>query len=382
MPQTNKRDYYEVLSVGREASADEIKSAYRKAALRWHPDRNSENNKEAEERFREATEAYGVLSDPQKRAAYDRFGHAGVSGVQFDQGFSGTIFEEFQDIFGDLFGFEQAFGGGGRGGRRGRARAQRGNDLRYDMTLSFEEAAAGVHTKIKVPRLELCGTCKGTGAKPGTGVVACQHCGGRGQLHYQQGFFTVTRTCPACQGAGEVLREHCADCRGQGRIERERTIDVRIPPGVDSNTRLRISSEGEPGKNGGPPGDLYIFLTVNEHPFFERRNADLYCTVPITVAQAALGCEIMVPTLSSEQKLKIPEGTQAGSVFRLKGFGLPDPHGGGKGDLYVHVQVITPSKLTREQRKLFEQLAETLRIDNRPAERSSSLFDKVKDIFG
>ncbi len=378
MPPAQKRDYYEVLGVSRTASVDEVKSAYRKAALKWHPDRNPDKKQAAEARFREATEAYSVLSEPQKRAAYDRYGHAGVSGISFDPGFNRTIFEEFQDIFGDFFGFEDIFGGG----RRGRSRTQRGADLRYDMTLTFEEAASGVTTKIKVPRLEFCEPCNGTGAKAGTGIVACQACAGRGQMHYQQGFFTITRTCPACQGAGQVVRERCPDCRGQGRIERERVIELRIPPGVDSQTRLRVPAEGERGANGGPPGDLYVVLEVKEHPFFERRGADLYCTIPISVAQAALGTEITVPGLNGDEKLKIPEGTQTGSIFRLKGKGLPDPHGGGKGDLYCNVRVVTPGKLTREQRELFEQLGATLQLENRPAQRNSSIFEKVKDIFG
>ncbi len=378
MSAAQRRDYYDVLGVARTAAAEDIKSAYRKAALQWHPDRNPKDKHKAEERFREATEAYSVLSDAQKRAAYDRYGHAGVSGVGFDQGFNRTIFEEFQDIFGDFFGFEDVFGGG----RRGRSRVQRGADLRYDMSLSFEEAASGVTTKIKMPRLEFCEVCNGTGAKAGTGVTACQACAGRGQLHYQQGFFTITRTCPACQGAGQVVRERCVDCRGQGRIERERTIELRIPPGVDSQTRLRVPGEGERGANGGPPGDLYVVLEVKEHPFFERRNADLYCTIPVSFAQAALGVEILVPGLSGDEKLKIPEGTQTGSIFRLKGKGLPDPHGGGKGDLYVNVRVVTPGKLSREQRRLIEQFGATLQVENRPAERNSALFEKVKDIFG
>jgi molecular chaperone DnaJ len=379
MPPTNRRDYYEVLGVRRDAGPDEIKSAYRKTALRWHPDRNPENKHEAEERFKEATEAYSVLSDSQKRAMYDRYGHAATTGVPFDPG---SIFEEFQDIFGDLFGVEDVFGLGGGRSRRSRSRARRGNDLRYDLALAFEEAAAGVQTKIKLPRLELCEVCRGTGAKPGSGSVTCQTCRGRGQLHYQQGFFTVSRTCPACQGAREVIREHCARCRGQGRVERERIIEVRIPAGVDSNTRLRISAEGELGTNGGPPGDLYIYVQVREHPFFERRNSDLFCTIPVTVAQATLGTELAVPALDGEEKLKIPEGAQTGQIFRLKGKGLPNPRGGGRGDLYVHIQVVTPTHLTREQRRLFEQLAQTLRVENRPVQRGSGLFEKIKDIFG
>ncbi len=379
MAKGNQRDYYEVLGVSRTAAVEEIKSAYRKAALKWHPDRNPENKADAEVNFRECTEAYSVLSDPQKRQLYDTYGHAGLSSAGAAQGFDHTVFQDFQDIFGDFFGFEDLFGGGGR---RRRTRAQRGADLRYDMTLSFEEASMGVTTKIKLPRQEYCEACNGTGAKKGTGVQTCQACGGRGQLAYQQGFFTITRTCPSCQGAGQIVRERCPECRGQGRLEREKTIELRIPPGVDTGTRLRIAGEGEPGPNGGPAGDLYVVLEVKEHPFFERRGADLYCTIPISIAQATLGTELQVPGLNGEEKLKIPEGTQSGAVFRIKGKGLADPRGGGKGDLYYHVCVLTPTKLTREQRKLIEQLGATLKIENKPADRNSSIFDKVKDIFG
>jgi molecular chaperone DnaJ len=377
MAKTTQHDYYELLGVSRTASVEEIKAAYRKAALRWHPDRNPENKAEAETKFRESTEAYSVLSDPQKRQIYDTYGHAGLSGAG-GVDFNGTVFQDFHDILGDFFGFEDLFSGG----RRGRSRSRRGSDLRYDMTLTFEEAATGVTTKIKLPRQEFCGACNGTGAKAGTGVVACQSCGGRGQLAYQQGFFTISRTCPACQGAGQIIKERCAECRGQGRIEREKTIDLRIPPGVDTGTRLRVQGEGEVGPNGGAPGDLYVVLEVKEHAFFERRGADLYCTIPISVAQATLGAELQVPGLGGEEQLKIPEGTQSGAVFRVRGKGLADPHGGGKGDLYYHVRVLTPTKLTREQRKLIEQLGATLKVDNKPAERGSSIFDKVKDIFG
>jgi molecular chaperone DnaJ len=377
MAKANQRDFYEVLGVARTASVDEIKSAYRKAALKWHPDRNPQNKQEAEVKFRECTEAYSVVSDAQKRQVYDTYGHAGLSGVG-GADFNSSIFQDFHDIFGDFFGFEDLFSAG----RRGRSRVQRGADLRYDMTLTFEEAAAGVSTKIKLARQEYCEVCNGTGAKAGTGVVACQTCGGRGQLAYQQGFFTITRTCPACQGAGQIVRERCPDCRGQGRIERERTIELRVPPGVDTGTRLRVAGEGEPGPNGGPAGDLYVILEVKEHPFFERRGADLYCTIPVSIVQAALGTELQVPGLTGEEKLKIPEGTQSGAVFRIKGKGMPDPRGGGKGDLYYHVRVMTPVKLTREQRKLVEQLGTTLKVENKPADRNSTLFDKVKDIFG
>jgi molecular chaperone DnaJ len=374
VPTHQKRDCYEVLSIERTATSEEVKSAYRKAALKWHPDRNPQSKQEAEERFREATESYAILSDPQKRATFDRFGHAGLSRGGFDGGMNQTIFEEFQDIFA---GFEDIFGG-----RRARNRTQRGADLRYDMKLSVEDAAAGVYTKIRLPRLEFCESCNGTGAKSGTGVSACATCAGRGQIHYQQGFFTISRTCPDCRGAGQIVRERCPDCHGQGRLERSKTIDLRIPPGVDSNTRLRVPGEGEPGENGGPPGDLYVVLDVKNHPYFERRNADLYCTVPVSIVQAALGTEIKVPGLNGEETVKIAEGTQTGEIVRLKGKGLPDPHGGGKGDLYINVHVVTPTKLSREQRRLFEQLGSTLQVENRPAQRDSSLFDKVKDIFG
>jgi len=380
MPRADQRDFYEVLGVSRTASVEEIKSAYRKSALKWHPDRNPENKEEAEIRFRECTEAYTVLSDTQKRQIYDTYGHAGLAGAGGGAtDFNASIFQDFHDILGDFFGFDDLFGGGGR---RGGRRVKRGADLRYDMSLSFEEAAAGVNTKIRVPRQEFCEACNGTGAKKGTGIVTCQTCGGRGQLVYQQGFFTINRTCPACAGAGQIVKERCPDCKGQGRVERERTIELRIPPGVDTGTRLRVQGEGEPGPNGGPAGDLYVVLDVKEHSFFERRGADLYCTIPLSIAQASLGTELQVPGLNGEERLKIPEGTQSGAVFRVKGKGLPDPHGGGRGDLYYHVRVITPTKLSKEQRRLMEQLDATLKVDNKPAERGSSLFDKVKDIFG
>jgi molecular chaperone DnaJ len=381
MSETNKRDYYQVLELDRQAGAEEIKKAYRKAALRWHPDRNPSNKKEAEERFREATEAYSVLSDAQKRSLYDRYGHAGLADRPVvGPDFGRTIFEEFQDIFGigEMFGFEDLFGGPRRSGR---PRVERGADLRYDLTLTFEQAAAGVHTKIKLPRRELCSACRGTGAKPGTGIVACPNCHGRGQLRQQHGSLIITRTCPACGGQGQVVREACSHCRGRGKVDRDHTIEVRIPAGIDSGTRLRISGEGEPGANGGPPGDLYIYAQVQEHPFFERRGSDLYCTIPISVPQAAMGAELLVPTLEDEEHLKIPEGTQSGQMFRLKGKGLSNPQEGGRGDLYVRIQVVIPTKLTRDQRKLFEQLAETLRVENRPAERNSSLFERIKEIF-
>jgi molecular chaperone DnaJ len=375
-------DYYEILGVERDASGDQIKSAYRKLALKHHPDRNPENKHEAEEKFRHATEAYSVLSDPQKRQVYDRYGHAGLGNRGFETNFNESIFADFQDILGDLFGMDDVFGGAGAGRRRGRgARGQRGADLRYDLSLTFEDAAAGVKSRIRISRHEVCESCKGTGAKPGTGMSTCETCRGRGQLAYQQGFFSITRTCPACQGAGQVIRDACETCRGQGRIERDRTIEVPVPAGVETGTRLRMAGHGEPGTNGGPAGDLYIFLEVKEHPFFERRGADLYCSIPVSFPQASLGAKLKIPTLHGEDDLDIPEGTQSGQIFRKKGKGLPDPHGG-RGDLYVNIRVVVPSKLTREQRRTLEQLGETMKVENKPAERSSSFFDKVKDIFG
>jgi molecular chaperone DnaJ len=380
MANGDQQDYYEILGVEREASAEQIKSAYRKAAMKWHPDRNPEKKHEAEENFRAASEAYSVLSDPQKRATYDRYGHAGLGNRGFDAtGFNSTIFEEFSDIFGDLFGVETGMGGGRRRGRG--SRGQRGADLRYDLSLSFEEAATGVNTKIPITRRENCEACKGTGAKPGTGMVECRACGGRGQMVYQQGFFSITRTCPACQGAGHVIKETCTECRGQGRIERDRVLEVGVPAGVDSGTRLRMAGQGEPGINGGSAGDLYIFLEVKEHPFFERRGADLYCTIPVSFPQAALGTKIRIPTLQGDADLEIPEGTQSGQIFRQRGKGLPNPHGG-RGDLYVDIRVVVPSKLSREHKRILEQLGQTMKVENKPAERSSSFFDKVKDIFG
>jgi len=381
MPQTRKRDYYEVLTVEREATPDEIKSAYRKAALKWHPDRNPENKEQAEEKFRESTEAYSVLSDAQKRAAYDRFGHAGVSGGGADGGFDASIFEGFQDIFGGMFGFEDLFGGGG-GRRGGQSRTQRGQDLRYDLTLTFEEAAHGMRTKIKIPRLEFCDSCDGSGAKAGTGITTCEQCRGHGQVVYQQGFFSVTRTCSVCRGAGQIIRERCQTCRGQGRVEKQRNIELAIPAGVGTDTRLRVTGEGEAGSAGAPPGDLYVVLTVKEHPFFERHGADLYAMIPVSYAQASLGADIGVPGLVGEERLRIPESTQSGATFKIKGKGLHDPHGGGRGDLYYSVRVVTPAKLSKEQRRIMMELAQTLPAENKPIERNSSFFNKVKDIFG
>ncbi len=373
-----KRDYYEVLGVSRTSGDQEIKSAYRKLALQYHPDRNPDNP-EAEERFKECSEAYAVLADAEKRARYDRFGHAGV-GSAAGQGFGGfdpNVFNDFQDIFGDLFGFGDVFGQGG--GRR-RTRAQRGADLREDLTLEFEEAVFGVTKQVQMRRLEECDQCKGTGVAPGKSPINCTTCGGRGQMRYQQGFFTITRACSTCGGAGKLIVDPCTQCRGQGRITRARTVTAKVPAGVDEGARILYSNEGEAGVFGGPPGDLYIVLHVKEHTFFERDGKDLHCTVPISISQAALGAEIHVPTLEGEDKLKIPEGTQTGATFKLKNKGVPVLNGRGRGDLFVDVKVQTPSKLTKRQRELLEELHATLAVENKPVSRS--LLNKVREIFG
>ncbi|HYM11411.1 MAG TPA: molecular chaperone DnaJ [Bryobacterales bacterium] len=369
-----KRDYYEVLGVPRNAGEQEIKSAYRKAALKYHPDRNP-NNKEAEERFKEAAEAYSVLSDPLKRPAYDQFGHDGLSGSGA-AGFDPNAFGDFADIFGDFFGFGDLFGT--TGGRR-RAQPQRGPDLRYDLEISFEDAVFGLHTEIKFPKLETCPRCHGRGAEPGTGPSTCPACGGRGQVRYQQGFFSISRTCSTCRGSGQVIATPCSRCRGEGRTRVERKLKVNIPPGVDSGTRLRLTGEGEPGYNGGPNGDLYVVLRVQDHAIFEREDVHLHCTIPINIAQAALGAEIRVPTLEGEETLKIPAGAQSGAQLRLRGKGVPHVNGRGRGDLVVHLSVVVPAHLTREQRKLFEQLLDLLPAENHPTEKG--ILDRVKDYF-
>ena len=371
-----KRDYYEVLGVARGASEQEIKSAYRKLALQFHPDRNP-NNPDAEEKFKECSEAYAVLADGDKRAAYDRFGHAGVSGAGAAAGFDPAIFQDFSDLFGDFFGFGEMFGGGG--GRR-RSRAQRGPDLREDITLDFEEAVFGTETKVTVRRHEACEECKGSGAAAGKAPVTCRSCAGRGQVRYQQGFFSIARTCPTCQGTGSVITDPCLKCKGEGRVLRQRTIDAKVPAGVEDGTRIRFAGLGEAGTFGGPAGDLYVVLHVKEHSFFEREGNDLYCVMPISFTQAALGTEIVVPTLEGEHTLKIPEGTQSGTTLRIRNKGVPVLNGHGKGDLFVEVRLHTPSKLTKRQRELLQELDGITRIENKPQRRT--LLGKVKDIFG
>ena len=371
-----QKDYYEVLGISREAGEAEIKKAYRRAALKWHPDKNPDNHSEAEERFKEVTAAYSVLVDPQKRASYDRFGHAGVGGVG-SGGFDESIFSDFSDIFGDMFGFEDFFGGSrGRGGSGGR----RGADLRYDLELTFEEAAKGLSARVKVAREESCNECSGSGARPGTAPVTCDTCRGHGQVRYQQGILSISRTCPQCRGAGKIVRDPCAECMGAGRRKINRTIDIKVPKGVDNGTRIRVSGEGDAGVKGGPGGDLYVILHVQDHAFLERRDSDLFCSVPISFPQAVLGTTLKVPTLSSDQKLKVPAGTRSGTVFRMRGKGFPRLNGGA-GDLFVEVQVDVPQKLAREQMELVERLANSLSLENRPV-KQAGLLDRLKNLFG
>lgn len=372
----SKRDYYEVLGVSRTATDQEMKTAYRKLAIKYHPDKNP-NDAAAEESFKEAAEAYSVLSNADQRKRYDRFGHAGVSSSAAGAGSWGGApgFGGIEDILGDLFGFGDVFGG--RGGSR-RSAAQRGADLRYDLEITLEDAANGMTAQLRIPRLEGCDTCKGSGAAAGTQPESCTTCNGSGQVRYQQGFFSVARTCHVCRGAGRVVKNPCAECKGAGRVEREKQMEVKIPAGVETGSRLRVPGEGEGGTQGGVAGDLYVVIHVAEHDQFERQGNNLYEAVPISFAQAALGSDLVVNTLDGEEKLKIPMGTQTGTVFRLRGKGMPVLGGRGKGDLFVSVTVITPTSLTREQRKLLEQLAEVESKDL----SDKGLVDKVRDIFG
>jgi molecular chaperone DnaJ len=376
LPSNVKRDYYEVLGVQRGATEQEIKSAYRKLALQYHPDRNP-NNPDAEEKFKECSEAYAVLADTEKRGLYDRFGHAGVgSSAGAGPGIDPTIFQDFNDIFGEFFGFGDLFGAN-RGGRR--TRAQRGADLREDITIEFEEAVFGAERKITYRKHDLCETCKGSGSAQGKAPASCRACGGRGQVRYQQGFFSIARTCPACQGAGSVISDPCTKCKGEGRVVQQKTIDAKIPAGVEDGTRIRFTGVGEAGVHGGPAGDLYVVLHVKEHPFFERQGNDLYCEIPVSVTQAALGTEIQVPTLEGEHTLKIPEGTQSGTTLKLRNKGVPVLNGHGKGDLFVEVRVQTPTKLTKRQRELLQELQTTSQVENKP--QRSSILGKMKDMF-
>ncbi len=370
-----KRDYYEVLNVSRSVNEQELKSAYRRLAVQHHPDKN-QGAPEAEEKFKEAAEAYAVLSDPEQRQRYDRFGHAGVSSAA-SAAWGAPGFSNIEDILGDLFGFGDVFGAGARAGSR-RSAAQRGADLRYDLEITLEQAAVGMTAQLRIPKLETCETCKGSGAADGSKPETCRTCEGAGQVRFQQGFFSVSRTCSACRGMGQVITSPCQSCRGAGRVEQEKSVEVKIPAGVETGSRLRLQREGESGAYGGPAGDLYVVIHVAEHEQFERQGNNLYASVPITFAQAALGAEVNVKTLKDGQSLKIPAGTQTGTVFRVRGQGMPVLGGRGRGDLFVSVSVVTPTMLTREQRKLLEQLE---KVETKDLE-DKNIADKVRDIFG
>ena len=381
-----RRDYYDILGVARTASDAELKSAYRKLAMKYHPDRNP-GDRQAEEAFKECAEAYAVLADTEKRSLYDRFGHAGVNtAAGAGAGFDPTIFADFGDILGglgDIFGFGDLLGGAGR-----RRASQRGADLRYDLEITFEEAARGAETTIQIPRQEICQTCSGSGAAPDSPPAVCSQCRGQGQVRFQQGFFTVARTCPQCRGAGRTITKPCSSCRGAGRVARERKITVKIPPGVATGQQLRLQGEGEAGGSGSPPGHLFVVLHVQEHEFFRRDGINLFCEIPVNFPTLALGGEIQVPTLDGIENLKVPEGTQTGTTLRLRGKGMPDVSGGAKGDLFATVQVQTPKKLTKEMRHVLEQLAKMLPRDKfeprgqQDEQEERNLFDRVKDMFG
>lgn len=372
----SKRDYYEILGVQRDVAKADLKKAYRRVAMKYHPDRNPDDEN-AESKFKEATEAYEVLSDENKRSAYDQFGHAGV-----DQqgGFGGGGFGgggSFSDIFGDVFG--DIFGGGGGG--RGRGGPARGSDLRYTLDLDLEDAVRGTSVKIRVPTLVGCGTCDSTGAKPGTRPVSCTTCGGIGQVRMQQGFFSVQQTCPNCRGQGTIISDPCGDCHGQGRVEETKTLSVKVPAGVDTGDRIRLTGEGEAGVDGGPPGDLYVQVSVKDHEIFQRDGKNLYCEVPISFADAALGGELDVPTLDGRVKLKVPHETQSGKLFRLRGKGVTPVRGGSQGDLMCRVIVETPVNLSNKQKELFKELKASMKGDkNSP--KQSSWFEGMKNFFG
>jgi molecular chaperone DnaJ len=373
MAPTTKRDYYEILGVPRNASDQEVKSAYRKLALRYHPDRNP-SDKAAEDRFKEAAEAYSVLGDAEKRQRYDAYGHAGLGGAG-GAGFDPSIFADFSDILGDFFGFADVFG-------RRRGGPRRGADLRYNLEISFEEAAFGTETHIQIPRADTCSACGGSGAAPGTKPTSCPTCGGAGQVTYQQGFFSVARTCGRCRGSGKIVASQCKQCQGQGQVRIERRLQIRIPAGVDTGSQLRISGEGEPGTTGAPPGDLFVVLRVQDHPFFKRDGTSLFCEVPASVTQATLGATLEVPTLDGgTAKVNLHEGTQPGTVLKVKGQGVPQLGGKGRGDLHVLVRVVVPTRLAPEHRKLFEQISKTLPLPELK-ERDRSILDRMKDILG
>ncbi|MFV0478808.1 MAG: molecular chaperone DnaJ [Parahaliea sp.] len=369
----SKRDYYEILGVERSADEKEIKKAYRRVAMKYHPDRNPDDP-EADHKFKEATEAYEVLTDREKRSAYDQFGHAGVDpNMGGGSGFGGG---SFSDIFGDVFG--DIFGGGGRS----RGGPQRGSDLRYTLDVSLEDAVRGTTVEIRVPTLTTCDECDGSGSRKGSSPVTCSTCGGMGQVRMQQGLFAVQQTCPTCRGRGKTISDPCRKCHGQGRVERSKTLSVKVPPGVDTGDRIRLSGEGEAGPEGGPPGDLFVQISVRQHPIFERDGKNLYCEVPITFVDAALGGELEVPTLDGRVKLKIPAETQTGKLFRLRGKGVKPVRGGSVGDLLCRAVVETPVNLNKTQKELLKEFQESLgQGGNAQSPRQNSWFEGVKNFF-
>jgi molecular chaperone DnaJ len=376
-----KRDFYEILGLAKNASDDDIKKAYRKLAMKYHPDRNPDS-KGAEEKFKEAKEAYEMLSDPQKREAYDRYGHAGVDPNMGAGGFGGAgggFADAFGDIFGDIFG---GAAGGARGGRGGGPQVYRGADLRYNLEITLEQAANGFDTTIRVPSWDACETCHGSGAKPGTSPTSCPTCAGHGQVRMQQGFFSIQQTCPKCHGTGKIIPEPCATCAGAGRIKRNKTLEVKIPAGIDDGMRIRSSGNGEPGMNGGPPGDLYVEIHIKAHSVFQRDGDDLHCEMPISYATAALGGEIEVPTLGGKVSFTVPEGTQSGKVFRLRGKGVKGVRSGMSGDLFCHVVVETPVRLTERQKEMLREFESSMTEGGaKHSPQSKSWKDKVKEFF-
>ncbi|HET7866457.1 MAG TPA: molecular chaperone DnaJ [Burkholderiaceae bacterium] len=381
-----KRDYYEVLGVAKNASEEDVKKAYRKLAMKYHPDRNQgDGAKVAEEKFKEAKEAYEMLTDPKKRAAYDQFGHAGVDPNVGAGGFRGAGpegFGGFAEAFGDIFG--DIFGNAGGGGRRagGGPQVYRGGDLSYAMEISLEEAAHGKEAQIRIPSWESCEPCHGTGAKPGTSARACSTCGGSGTVHLRQGFFSIQQTCPTCHGTGKVIPDPCVSCGGAGKVKKQKTLEVKIPAGINEGMRIRSTGNGEPGTNGGPPGDLYIEIRIRQHEIFERDGDDLHCTVPVSFTTVALGGTIEVPTLAGKAEIDLPEGTQHGKTFRLRGKGIKGLRASYPGDLYCHVSVETPIKITEHQRKLLKELDESLKKGGeKHSPNAKSWTDKVKDLF-
>ncbi len=369
----SKRDYYEVLGVSKDASSQELKKAYRRVAMKHHPDRNPDNP-ESEELFKEASEAYEILSDSQKKAAYDQYGHAGVDG-QAGMG-GGEGFGNFSDIFGDVFG--DIFSGGGGGRRGGPAR---GSDLRYTLDLSLEDAVKGTTVKIKVPTLVNCKPCKGSGAKSGTSPKSCSTCGGVGQVRMQQGFFSVQQTCPSCRGKGTIISDPCRECHGHGRVEETKTLSVKVPPGVDTGDRIRLAGEGEAGADGGPSGDLYVQVSVKDHEFFQRDGKNLYCEVPISIFDACLGGELEVPTLDGRVKLKVPAETQTGKLFRMRGKGVVPVRGGSAGDLMCRVVIETPVNLSKKQKEVLQELKDGMK-GQKNSPKQESWFEGMKNFFG